>query len=183
MSTVRRGETIGNYSILETVGHGTFGEVMLAVERHTRESVAIKVLERKKIADDEARQRLANEVAILQRVHHTNLLQLLEVIEDVDCIYLVTEYVGGGELFTYIVDKGRLDEAEAARLFMQMVSAVDCCHRNLVIHRDLKVRARRLRSPCMPTNPDAQAAVRGNASPEACAQSAYTRSRAATGLS
>tara|TARA_B100000795_G_C22571977_1_gene350441 strand:- start:383 stop:514 length:132 start_codon:yes stop_codon:yes gene_type:complete len=37
-------QTVGNYTLLETVGQGTFGEVMLAMERHTRESVAVKVL-------------------------------------------------------------------------------------------------------------------------------------------
>ena len=129
---------VGNYTLLECVGQGTFGEVMLGVERHTRESVAVKILERDKITDVDARQRLANEIQILHRVHHANLLQLLEVIEEGERIYLVTEYVGGGELFNYIVEKGRLEEAEAARLFSQMVAAVDSCHRNLVIHRDLK---------------------------------------------
>lgn len=139
MSGQRGGlHTVGNYTLLEVVGQGTFGEVWSAVERHTRESVAVKILEKEKIVDDDARQRLVNEIAILQRVQHNNLVQLLEVIEEPDRIYLVTEYVGGGELFSYIVQKGRLDEVEAARLFAQMVAAVDSCHRQLVIHRDLK---------------------------------------------
>ena len=110
----------GRFTLLETVGQGTFGEVMLAVERHTRESVAVKILEKEKIIDEDSRQRLVNEIQILHRVQHNNLVQLLEVIEEADRIYLVTEYVGGGELFSYIVQKGRLDEAEASRLFAQM---------------------------------------------------------------
>ena len=63
---------------------------------------------------------------------------MLEVVEQGSAIYLVTEFVGGGELFAHIVNKGRLEEAEAMRLFAQMVAAVDSCHRQLVIHRDLK---------------------------------------------
>lgn len=125
-------KTVGNYTLLQVLGQGTFGEVLLAFERQTRESVAVKVLERDKISDDDARQRLANEISILHRVHHAHLLQLLEVIEEVDRIYLVTEHVGGGELFNYIVEKGRIEEAEAAKLFAQMVAAVDSCHRSLV---------------------------------------------------
>ena len=82
-------QTVGNYTLLETVGQGTFGEVMLAMERHTRESVAVKVLEKCKITDDDARQRLMNEIAILHRVQHPNLLHLLEAVEEVDAIYLV----------------------------------------------------------------------------------------------
>ena len=130
---------VGNYALQDTVGQGTFGEVMHAIERHTRESVAVKILQKDKITDEDARQRLINEIAILHRVQHPNLVQLLEVVEEDDRIYLVTEYVSGGELFGYIVQKGRLDEAEAARLFAQMVSAIEHCHRQLVIHRDLKV--------------------------------------------
>ena len=63
-------QTVSNYTLLETVGQGTFGEVMLAVERHTRESVAVKILEKDKITDEDARQRLVNEIAILHRVQH-----------------------------------------------------------------------------------------------------------------
>ena len=71
-----------------------------------------QILEKEKIVDDDARQRLVNEIAILHRVQHPNLLQLLEVIDEPDRIYLVTEFVGGGELFSYIVQRGRLEEAE-----------------------------------------------------------------------
>ena len=110
-------KTVGNYTLLEPIGQGTFGEVMLAVERHTRESVAVKILEKEKITDDDARQRLINEIAILHRVQHANLVQLLEVIDEGDRIYLVTEYVSGGELFSHIVSRGRLDEHEASKLF------------------------------------------------------------------
>ena len=78
-SSLGSGSVVGNYTLQEVLGQGTFGEVLLAVERNTRESVAVKVLERDKIADDDARQRLANEITILHRVHHAHLLQLLEV--------------------------------------------------------------------------------------------------------
>jgi serine/threonine protein kinase len=72
-------KAVGNYTLLDVLGQGTFGEVLLGVERHTREPVAVKVLEWDKICDDDARQRLANEISILHRVHHAHLLQLLEV--------------------------------------------------------------------------------------------------------
>ena len=106
-------QTVGNYTLLETIGNGTFGEVMLAVERHTRESVAVKILEKDKIVDEDARTRLMNEIAILHRVQHPKVLHLLEVVESVDAIYLITEYVAGGALFQYIVQHGRLEEAAA----------------------------------------------------------------------
>ena len=182
MSPAATHRSVSNYTLLETVGQGTFGEVMRAVERHTRETVAVKILEKDKVTDEDARQRLVNEIQILHRVQHPNLVQMLEVVEQADAIFLVTEYVGelctfecraaqlacadggafstiaigGGELFKHIVDKGQLEEPEAMKLFAQMVAAVDSCHRQLVIHRDLKVRTSRL-SPHLPPRPFARA--------------------------
>lgn len=59
-------------------------------------------------------------------------------MESKNSIYLVTEHAGGGEIFDYLVSNGRMKEEEAARVFSQIVSAVDYCHRNGVVHRDLK---------------------------------------------
>lgn len=59
-------------------------------------------------------------------------------MESKNSIYLVTEHAGGGEIFDHLVTNGRMREEEAARVFSQIVSAVDYCHRNGVVHRDLK---------------------------------------------
>lgn len=63
---------------------------------------------------------------------------MYEVITNPTNIFMVMEYVSGGELFDYIVKKGRLDEEEARRFFQQIISGVDYCHTNRVVHRDLK---------------------------------------------
>mmetsp|Transcript_3949 Transcript_3949/g.10037 ORF Transcript_3949/g.10037 Transcript_3949/m.10037 type:complete len:617 (-) Transcript_3949:47-1897(-) len=128
----------GRYVMGKTLGEGTFGQVRLGCESRTGETVAIKVLERARIVDKDARARLRNEIAILRQVEHNSLLRLLEVVEDADATYLVTEHVGGGELFTYIDKNGHLSEREASQLFAQMLSAVDSFHALGVIHRDLK---------------------------------------------
>lgn len=60
------------------------------------------------------------------------------MIESRKSIYLVTEHAGGGEIFDHLVTNGRMKEDEAARVFAQIVSAVDYCHKNGVVHRDLK---------------------------------------------
>lgn len=118
--------------------HRRVGQVRLGREVLTGESVAIKVLENSRIVDDDARARLRNEIEILRLVEHNSLLRLFEVIEEADATYLVTEHVGGGELFAYIDRKGHLSEPEAAALFAQMLSAVDSFHSIGIIHRDLK---------------------------------------------
>lgn len=54
------------------------------------------------------------------------------------CRYLVLEFVSGGELFDYLVKKGKLNESEARKFFRQIISAMDFCHAHSVCHRDLK---------------------------------------------
>ncbi|NWH91453.1 AAPK1 kinase, partial [Aegithalos caudatus] len=61
-----------------------------------------------------------------------------QVISTPTDIFMVMEYVSGGELFDYICRNGRLDEKESRRLFQQILSGVDYCHRHMVVHRDLK---------------------------------------------
>lgn len=51
---------------------------------------------------------------------------------------MIMEYVSGGELFDYIVKRGKLHEHEARRFFQQIISGVDYCHRHMIVHRDLK---------------------------------------------
>ena len=66
------------------------------------------------------------------------MLRRYEVIDTPTDIFVVMEYVSGGELFDCIVSKGRLSEDEARRLFQQIISGVEYCHAHRVVHRDLK---------------------------------------------
>ena len=100
--------------------------------------MAIKVLEKKRITDKGDVKRVTREIQILKHIHHPHVVNLLEVIEKPRYIYLVTEYVSGGELFEFIVAHGRLQETQACRIFRQVLVAVDACHALGVAHRDLK---------------------------------------------
>jgi len=65
----------------------------------------------------------------MKLLEHQNVLKLMDVYENRKNLYLVLEHVSGGELFDYLVRKGRLSPREALRFFRQIVSAVDFCHR------------------------------------------------------
>ncbi|MBA0652510.1 hypothetical protein Goklo_019767 [Gossypium klotzschianum] len=69
---------------------------------------------------------------------HPHIIRLYEVIETTTKIFIVTEYAASGDLFDYIVQKRRLKEDEARKLFQQIISGVEYCHRCMVVHRDLK---------------------------------------------
>ena len=82
--------------------------------------------------------KLWREINILREFSHPHINRLYEVIDTPSDIFVVVEYVPGGELFDYIVSRGRLEEPEARLFFQQIISGVDYCHHNKVVHRDLK---------------------------------------------
>ncbi|KAJ4443191.1 hypothetical protein ANN_04841 [Periplaneta americana] len=78
------------------------------------------------------------EIAIMKLIDHPHVLGLSDVYENKKYLYLVLEHVSGGELFDYLVKKGRLTPKEARRFFRQIISALDFCHSHSICHRDLK---------------------------------------------
>ncbi|PKA66206.1 SNF1-related protein kinase catalytic subunit alpha KIN10 [Apostasia shenzhenica] len=127
-----------NYKLGKTLGIGSFGKVKIAEHALTGHKVAIKILNRRKIKNMEMEEKVRREIKILRLFMHPHIIRLYEVIETHSDIYVVMEYVKSGELFDYIVEKGRLQENEARRFFQQIISGVEYCHRNMVVHRDLK---------------------------------------------
>lgn len=104
----------------------------------TGERVAIKILEKARIKEVADAQRVAREIKILKRIRHPNVIQLFEVIDAPRQIFLVMEYLDGGELFDYIVKHQRIREDVAVRFFHDIVDGLSYLHRKEVAHRDLK---------------------------------------------
>ncbi|KAF5799800.1 putative protein kinase CAMK-AMPK family [Helianthus annuus] len=127
-----------NYKLGKTLGIGSFGKVKIAEHTLTGHKVAIKILNRRKIKNMEMEEKVRREIKILRLFMHPHIIRLYEVVETPSDIYVVMEYVKSGELFDYIVEKGRLHEDEARNFFQQIISGVEYCHRNMVVHRDLK---------------------------------------------
>ncbi|GMF17954.1 unnamed protein product [Phytophthora lilii] len=132
------GDVIGEYVLGETIGKGTFGKVKLGLHLLTGEKVAVKILEKKRIVQAADVERVAREIKILKRNRHQNVIQLYEVIDSPDRIFLIMEHVDGGEMFEYIVAHHRIREPEAAYLFRQIVDGLAYLHANEITHRDLK---------------------------------------------
>merc|ERR1719321_1905409 len=100
--------------------------------------VAVKILNRAKIVALDMTEKVKREINILQRCTHPHIIRLYEVIDTPTDIFVVMEYVSNGELFDYIVSKGRLAPDEARHFFHQIVSGVEYCHYHHIVHRDLK---------------------------------------------
>lgn len=131
-------ETLYAYTIIKDLGEGTFGKVKLASHNHTKEKVAIKVLEKNKIVDEGDRERVSREIQILKILRHPNITQLYEILEDEERLYLINEYAPNGELFDYIVSNQKIREVEACKFFQQIIDGIEYIHRLNVVHRDLK---------------------------------------------
>jgi serine/threonine protein kinase len=100
--------------------------------------VAIKILSVEKFQTPAMKEEVKLEIKILKLCMHPHIIRLYEVIETPAEVYVVIEYSPGGELFDYIVERGRLHEDEARRYFQQIVAGVEYCHQHSVAHRDLK---------------------------------------------
>jgi serine/threonine protein kinase len=79
-----------------------------------------------------------NEVAIMCRIEHPNVVRLLETFEDEIYFYLVMEMIRGGELFDMVSKIKKYSEQDAAKAFGQIVKAIEHMQENKIVHRDLK---------------------------------------------
>nr|XP_039265292.1 5'-AMP-activated protein kinase catalytic subunit alpha-2-like [Styela clava] len=129
---------IGHYLLGPTLGVGTFGKVKIATHHITGHKVAVKILNRRKIKSLDVVSKIKREIQNLKLFRHPHIIKLYQVFSTPTDIFMVMEYVPGGELFDYIVKNGKLKEFEARKFFQQIISGVDYCHRHKVVHRDLK---------------------------------------------
>ncbi|KAM9733527.1 serine/threonine-protein kinase SIK3 homolog isoform 1-T1 [Menidia menidia] len=128
---------VGHYEIERTIGKGNFAVVKLATHIITKEKVAIKIVDKTQL-DDENLKKIFREVQIMKLLKHPHIIRLYQVMETERMIYLVTEYASGGEIFDHLVAHGRMAEKDARKKFKQIVAAVHFCHCRNIVHRDLK---------------------------------------------
>ncbi|XP_025830966.1 serine/threonine-protein kinase BRSK2 [Agrilus planipennis] len=128
---------VGPYRLEKTLGKGQTGLVKLGTHCVSGKKVAIKIINREKLSES-VLMKVEREIAIMKLIDHPHVLGLSDVYENKKYLYLVLEHVSGGELFDYLVKKGRLTPKEARRFFRQIISALDFCHSHSICHRDLK---------------------------------------------
>ncbi|CAA2992201.1 CBL-interacting kinase 32 [Olea europaea subsp. europaea] len=129
---------IGKYEVGRTIGEGTFAKVKFAKNSETGQPVALKILDKDKVLKHKIAEQIKREVATMKLIKHPNVVRLYEVMASKTKIFIVLEFVTGGELFDKIVNHGRMLEDEARKYFQQLINAVDYCHSRGVYHRDLK---------------------------------------------
>lgn len=134
-----RNQRLGKYEVGRTLGEGNFGKVKYARNMESGQPFAIKILEKKRIRGLDVTDQIKREIGTLKLLKHPNVVRLYEVLASKSKIYMVLEYVNGGELFERIESKGRFSEAGGRKLFQQLIDGVSYCHNEGVYHRDLKL--------------------------------------------
>ena len=126
-----------DYNILKEIGEGAYGKVKLVVHKKTGIQRAAKLINRKHVkAEDE--KLLFEEVSILMKLDHPNIIRIYHVYEESRNFVIVTELCSGGELFERIQKSHSFSEKQAAELMKQILGAVNYLHENEIVHRDLK---------------------------------------------
>ncbi|XP_043964236.1 calcium/calmodulin-dependent protein kinase type 1D [Gambusia affinis] len=124
------------FDFKEVLGTGAFSEVVLAQEKLTGRMFAVKCIPKKALKGKESS--IENEIAVLRRIKHENIVALEDIYESPDHLYLIMQLVSGGELFDRIVEKGFYTEKDASTLIRQVLDAVNYLHKMGIVHRDLK---------------------------------------------
>ena len=127
-----------NFKMGKKLGEGRFSIVKLGTHSLTNQPVAIKILDKTKIASIEDKERINREIKIMKKINHFNITKLYTIIETKYIIYLIQEYVQGKELNDYLYTKGKLSEQEACKFFHQIISGLSYLHHIGIAHRDFK---------------------------------------------
>ena len=119
------------YTIYDSLGQGSYGKVKKVYHKKLGEIRAMKIVNKKLHSSH-------NEIEILRKISHPNIVNIFEIFEDKTKYYIMSEFCEGGELFTAIAEKGFFNEFEASRIIKQILEAVNYLHSNSIVHRDLK---------------------------------------------
>ncbi|OII76870.1 protein kinase domain-containing protein [Cryptosporidium andersoni] len=132
------GLPLGNFRSLfhttKLIGEGSFAKVYKGCNVITGEDIVIKAVDKKKVKESN----VYTEIEVLRKVHHPHIVHLIASFEEDDHVCLVLEFLGGGELFEWIAQKGAYTEEQAKVAMRRILLALQWLHTNDFVHRDLK---------------------------------------------
>jgi len=129
---------LGKYALGDMLGEGGFAVVKRATNLQTKEKVAIKIIQKMIQVDADALALITREIQILHLVENETCVSFIESRETSENIYIVMEFVGGGDLLDAILDAGGFDEPRAARAIHDILRGLDYLHSTGICHRDMK---------------------------------------------
>ncbi|XP_052861134.1 cAMP-dependent protein kinase catalytic subunit PRKX [Anopheles cruzii] len=129
---------LDDFQILKTIGTGTFGRVCLCRDKITDKHWAMKILAMADVIRLKQIEHVKNEKNILREIDHPFVVNMRWHTKDDCCLYMLFEYVSGGELFSYLRNAGRFDAVTANFYACEIVLALEYLHSLSIVYRDLK---------------------------------------------
>jgi serine/threonine protein kinase len=129
---------IGKYKITRLIGQGGMAGVYLAHDNKFDTNVAIKILNKEFVFNENIRKRFLAEAKSMFKMSHPNIIKVTDLIEEGDTVAFVMEYIEGDTLKDYLERKGKLSNEEIKDLFTQILNAVAYVHEQYLVHRDIK---------------------------------------------
>jgi len=130
--------TISNYTLKEKLGEGGMAKVYLAEHNTLKQPVAVKLLNKEFVNNENIRKRFLSEGKNMFKMSHPNIIKVTDLIDQEDKVAIVMEYLDGETLKEYIERKGKLSEVELNNLVGQMLDALAYVHDQGLVHRDIK---------------------------------------------
>ena len=126
-----------NYELLKQLGQGSFGMVFYSKHVLTHKEAALKFITKSytpKFTDN-----IFSEIHCLEKLKHNHIIHLNGVINAKDHMILVMEYAKGGDLKDYIMERHEVNEEVVCKIFNQVIDAIRYCHKQRILHHDLKL--------------------------------------------
>ncbi|CAD8159311.1 unnamed protein product [Paramecium pentaurelia] len=127
------------FSVSKMIGKGSFAKVYSAIKKENNNQYAIKAFSKSYMSQQsKGIESLLNEIKVMRRLNHPNIVKLHEVHETTNSIYFVLDMIQGGELLQRVRETGFLPAETMQKLAFNLISALRHMHINNLIHRDLK---------------------------------------------
>lgn len=137
-SLIQTNVTLQNFRILRTLGKGSFGKVLLVINKDSGVYYAMKVLSKDLIKRQNQVTHTKAEREILEKINHPFVVKLKYAFQNPEKLFLVTEYMAGGELYYHMRKEGSFNEARARFYACEITLALEHLHSQNIIYRDLK---------------------------------------------
>ena len=128
----------GRYELLEKIGEGGMSEVYKAKCNKLNRFVAVKILKKQFANNEDISLKFKREATAIANLSDANIVNVLDVGTQDEMDYIVMEYISGKTLKELINYSGKLNYTTAIKIALQIAKALDCAHRNNIIHRDIK---------------------------------------------